>query len=472
MIGEGEPVINQELYDVVRQLCHEIVEGFETEGIDLNSATFLSDFSYTFVGHDYPVRRQRVLAAALAPAYRGVAEKAVEAAYSDSMGGTTDHNLCNMVDDFLNYVVPRVAGLPDRDVVFDQFYRYFDASLYGKGCIVTMFAILHDVWDNGLRAVLPPGYALRYFDRPHLGSAADRRTRDRSVPYFEILESASPVGIGRAIRDKSAYFVFSYSTTLPKDKELIPAAYKLRDEMTRKFIFSVRVLKSSSAFSEYRGFRMLGHLSRFGMNLMNFPEDFLDGGRPRELQEHDGHQLRRLLPKLAGENYGFISILDTKLEDALRRKRVGSAGVKSLELRVAIDQLIDYFQILEAIVPTMGSEFIALYSAVLLTAIEKGEGSWATFQFIKRMHKFRNDVMHGRLDDVLNPKANFSVEDVERFKLMIHALAGAYAMNGPLREIATKLALGHSVELTSLFPSSVEEMNRMRRPQNHPPTWW
>jgi hypothetical protein len=151
---------------------------------------------------------------------------------------------------------------------------------------------------------------------------------------------------------------------------------------------------------------------------------------------------------------------------------VGSAGVKSLELRVAIDQLIDYFQILEAIVPTMGSEFIALYSAVLLTAIEKGEGSWATFQFIKRMHKFRNDVMHGRLDDVLNPKANFSVEDVERFKLMIHALAGAYAMNGPLREIATKLALGHSVELTSLFPSSVEEMNRMRRPQNHPPTWW
>jgi hypothetical protein len=42
-------VINQLLYDVVRRLCHEIIEGFKADGVDLNSPDFLSHFSYEFL---------------------------------------------------------------------------------------------------------------------------------------------------------------------------------------------------------------------------------------------------------------------------------------------------------------------------------------------------------------------------------------------------------------------------------------
>jgi len=465
-------MINQQLYNVVRELCHEIIAEFEADGTDLSSHTFLSQFSYLFVTRDHPERQQRVLEAALIPEHRQQVEKTIEAAYSDHAGGTFELYLANAVEDFLNYVLPRVVGLPDRDAIFDEMYEQFDRSLYSDECVVTIFAILSNVWDNGGRVVLPPGYSLRYYSNMVNDRAPDRWTRDRSVPYFEISQSAQPVGPGRSIRNESAYFVFSHSTTLPKNKKFLSAAYALRDEMTRKFVFAVRLLKSSAAFADYRGFRTIGHLGLYRINLMNFPEDFIEGGVSLELQEHDGHRLRRMLPKLASEPYGSVAIIDTKIEDALRRKRQGAGIDNQLALRVAIDQLLDYFQILEAVVPAMGSEFIALYAAILLHAVNRNEDALTAFEFLKRMHKIRNDVMHGRMDEVLSSKKNkFTVQDVGRFGQIVHALSGAHVMNGPLREIATKLALGQTITLTSLYPESVKEMNVMRRPQVHPATW-
>lgn len=231
-----------------------------------SSTETLSHFSYSFVTHNQSDRRQRILDAALAPEHKEEAVKGIDAAFSHSAGGSIERYISDAADDFLNYVISRVAGLPDRDTVFDQLYGQFDQSLYGKECIVTVFAVLQNVWDNGGRAVLPPGYWLRYYSTIHGGKTADRWTRDRCVPYFEISQSAHRVGSGRSIKDESGYFVFSHSTTLPKDKNLMNAAYILRDQMVSNFILSVRLLNSSAAFSDYRGFRLLGHLSAHRLN--------------------------------------------------------------------------------------------------------------------------------------------------------------------------------------------------------------
>jgi uncharacterized protein YutE (UPF0331/DUF86 family) len=472
--GSGRAMLNQQLYDVVREIYDEIIEDFKAAGVDLNGREFLSDFSYIFISPDSPARQSRVIEAAFSPQFRDEAELAIEAAFTDHHGGTTESYLCWAVDDFLNYIIPRIAGLPEQDAVFNEFYEQFDTSLYGKQCVITTFSILQNVWDNSLRAVLPIGYSLRYVSKSPTLGVPNRWTRERCVPYFEIARSARPTGLGRSIKDEFAYFVFSHSTSLPKNKRLMDAACNLRDDITQKFIFSVRLLKFSSAFSDYRGFRTLGHLSRYRMNLMNFPDDSIKGGVSRELQEHDGFRLRRLLPKLAGERYERIAVLDTKIEDALRRERpVYDSDMRSA-LKVAIDQLLDYCQMLEAVVDAKGSENIALYSAVLLSSINKHESSKApnNYEFIKRMYRVRNEVMHGRVDNIYASNKNkFCPDDVQRFRNIVHALAGAYVMNGPLRESATKLALGQSVELTSLYPDSTEEINQMRRPHLHPPGW-
>jgi hypothetical protein len=142
-------------------------------------------------------------------------------------------------------------------------------------------------------------------------------------------------------------------------------------------------------------------------------------------------------------------------------------------MRLAIDQLLDYFQILEAIVPAMGSEFIALYAAVLLHAIKSQEDPESAYDFVKRMHTIRNDVMHGRIRTVLTATKNrLTVHDIHRFREIIHALAGAYVMNGALRDKARLLALGKKIALVPAYPESPEEINAMRKPQAHPPGWW
>jgi hypothetical protein len=41
----------------------------------------------------------------------------------------------------------------------------------------------------------------------------------------------------------------------------------------------MRLLTSADVFADYRGFRMLGHLSSHYMNLMNWPDEYIERGR-------------------------------------------------------------------------------------------------------------------------------------------------------------------------------------------------
>ena len=467
--------INQELYSLVRQISKDIIADFEAEKAVFHSNEFLSSFPYAFLSHNNSERGDRVVAAALAAPYKEEVERAVEAAFSNWAGGTLERYVCFAVEDFLNYIIPRIAGMSDENAVFDKYYGFFDCSLFGKECIITTIAILENVWDNGLAAVLPPGYSLRYVSKFDCTPADNRWSRDRIVPYFEISRSAHPIGLGKPISGAGSYFVFSHSAKIPKNKNFLQVVSSLRDEVTRKFIFSVRLLKYSAAYSDYRGFRCLGSLC-MRMHLMNFPDDRIERGVSRELQEHDGHALRRILPQLAAKDYSYIAVMDTKIEDALRREKRGNDWEPQAALRMAIDQLLDYFQILEFVLPVGGSEYIALYSAVLAVgsgADPEGKKARQHFDLVKRMHKVRNDVMHGRIHDVLTSNKNtFSPNDLHSFRSVVHKLAEMYVMNGDLREMATRKALGQPITLKGIYPESTAEMNEMRRPQVHPPTWW
>jgi hypothetical protein len=466
-------MLNEALYVVVKDLCKEFIAEFESEGTDVSSYSFLSQFSYLFLTHDQSERERRVLDAALNSDTKNSLEKTIEAAYAYHAGGTFESYVLEAVQDFMNFIIPRIAGLKEGEEIFDRFYAQFDQSLFGSHCTVTTFALLSNVWDNGGRVVLPPSFLLRYYTKVHGDRSTDRWSRERTVPYFEIVGTGHPLALGRPIKEQTAFFVFSHSVDLPKSKALLREAYALRDEITRKFLFAVRLLNFSSAYADYRGFRTIGHLGMYRMNLMNFPEEVIDDRNSRELTEFDGHRLRRLLPKLAGTSPDVIAVLDTKIEDALRRRRYGESHDETARLRVTVDQLLDYFQILEAVVPAMGSEFIALYAGVLVHALQTNEDAESVYELVKRMHSIRNNVLHGRIQSVLNAtKDKLSEQELQRFRHVMHVLAAGYVMNGPLRDHARKLALGKDVVLTSTFPSSTEEMNAMRRSHDHPAAWW
>jgi hypothetical protein len=127
-----------------------------------------------------------------------------------------------------------------------------------------------------------------------------------------------------------------------------------------------------------------------------------------------------------------------------------------------IDQLLDYFQVLEAIVPAEGSEYISLYAARLLRNDSVSNQAFELFQFIKDMCKIRNSVMHGRVDEVLSGKLGQRL-DIPRFRQVICSLARLHIMNGPLRDLATKLALGETVQVEREYETNQAEWVARRR---------
>jgi hypothetical protein len=470
---------NEGLKDLVRHIYADCVEEFKKDSVDFSSTEFFSQFPFMFIRTGDADLRGRISSAAFSPPHRSVAEQAIQGFYANWSGGNLDHYMCEAINDFLNYVIPRAAGLQDEMKVFDEVYSYFDESLYGDSFLVTTVAILGNVWDNSGRVVLPDGFSLGYVGLPVPSRANSKWLRRRAIPYFEIRKSAHPIGRGRELKGEHSFFVFEHSKLLSKSNDMLGSAARLRDEITRKFIFAVRLLKLSAAFSDYRGVRMLGKLASHHIHVMNFPDEFISQGPSFELGEHDGLRLRRLPPRLAGINYNDLSVLDTKLDDLIRRPRETMLEEKRTQLKVAIEQLLDCFQIIEALIPVAGSEYIALYAAVLLKAgghtqfLPFANDPISIYDFIKRMHKVRNDVMHGRIDEVLNPKKpKLDQAEVHAFRRMVFDLAALSILNGnKLREFATKLALGEITSFESFYPISVEEMNEMKKQKPFHPSW-
>jgi hypothetical protein len=231
-------VVNQPLYEVVRKLYEEIVAGFVGE--DLHSEVFLASFPYSFINEECKERQKRIIVAGLRPEFRQEAQKSIELCYADSAGGDLEFYLSKAVEDFLNYIIPRTAGLVNCDEIFDRYYFQFDSSIYGKSCLVTVFAIIRDLWDHSGVTVLPPGFRVSWLS-PAFGRVDVPFTRERAVPFFEIRKAAHPIGRGRDLGKESSYFILQHSAMLPKQRGLITAAYALSDDIVKKFVLAARL---------------------------------------------------------------------------------------------------------------------------------------------------------------------------------------------------------------------------------------
>jgi hypothetical protein len=172
--------------------------------------------------------------------------------------------------------------------------------------------------------------------------------------------------------------------------------------------------------------------------------------------------LERLFPSLLVVPTDSIEVIYDKIDDAFRRQQERGAPFDSVATKPAIDQLLDYFQALEAVLPIEGSYQIALFTAVLIRAANTGLGFKAleVFDFVRDMHTLRNEVIHGRINNVLSGKAKtkkYKITDIRRFRQYVHELAILYLLNPDetgnydLRKVALRLALGDEVELKTLY---------------------
>jgi hypothetical protein len=454
-------IYNAKLHEVVRALYDEIVGEFiaERDPLSIQSEEFLSSFPYSFMRGGG--RAARIAEAGLLPEFRAEAEKCIEGCYANCSGGDIPFYLADAVEDFLNYIIPRSIALPNKDEIFDRYYRQFDSSIYGKSCLVTTVAVIRDCWDNhGGARVLPHGMRFMWVVKGP-ASMSIPYTRERAVPFFEMKKSAH-LESDAALH---AFNILQYSKMLPKDRNILGAAYSLSHDTVAKFLLAARLKTYSTAHSDYRGFRMLGHLSGYSMNLMHYPDDRIERGEGRDIDESAGMAIDRLLTRLLPQSLSKYAVVNQKVEDAMRRQRRALRNDSHTQRLNEIDQLIDYFQILEAIIPVFGNEYIALYAARLLRASNSVPNeTFELYRFIKDMYGVRNQVMHGRVDEVLSRTTKESQRiDIYKLRHIVYSLACLRIMNDNLRDAATRLALGETVQLEREYDSDPQSWIKRHR---------
>lgn len=445
---------NPQLYGALKGATLAFVTEFIHEGKDFNSDDFIGRFSYMFIDEhdrlnlDAECRRQ-ILSAGFLPEYEEKTRDALRLLLANSSGWTTEGLFCRLVNDFLNYVIPRVGNLTDWEQRFNDFYKALEDDVYGDSIGVSIIGVLKNVYDHSASARPSGGLSFHWWSKMN-SPFANASFRERVIPFFEI--SASMEGRREPTDPAHAFFGFEFKERIPKPQFLKRLPDRVGD-VTRRLVLTLRLLLMAGVYVEYRGARFAGRLSSARFRLVDYPDDVIEGADSRDLQSYAG-VVERLFPVVLACPYSRLAVIDHKIEDALRRiKRSWSRGYKT-QVKPALDMLLDYCQALESVVEVEGSYDIALYASLLLSASgNRGLGATTAelFEFFKGMYRIRNDIMHGRIDDVLNreakSKSNF---DIYRLRYYVHQIAVLHVLNDDLKQAAHRLALGEHVELMTL----------------------
>ena len=335
-------------------------------------------------------------------------------------GSTVESQLLRVVEDFLNYAIPRCVGLRNQSERFDGLYNQFEEDLLGDEFTLESIATIEGIRDHGSNYRSSGGVDFRWVYSREPLAADTPESRDRVVPFFEFSKRAQPAPGGRSITNNTSLFLLHVRERVPKRPDAMRYASARANDVTRKVIFLLRLLTQAPIFSDFWSFRAVGRLSGFGMFVMNEPSRVIGGfSSSHDLMTYS-LGFAALIPYVLDKPYSAIEVLDLKIEDSLRRERNHWTGA-NVEKQVEIDRLLDYFQALESLLPTPNSYQTSLLASAILGAHLKDSGktSAAIFAFIRAQYKLRNDVMHGRIDDVLAGEGL----DIPQLRTVVHKLA-------------------------------------------------
>lgn len=463
--------LNPDFYAVVQDARTYAMGLLNLQGADLSSEAFLSRFPIFVLEElgENEVRedprltflRERLISAAFANQYCARTEEAITVFCSDQGDDTPHGHLFRMVDDFLNWAMPRSVGLPDESAQFDALYAQFEKDLFTASYTLNVIAPLENFSDDGGRfrgevAGLRFAYASRYPGSLH-NSAHVRR---RAMLYLE-LKKTHVLGVG-GIRDSDHYFLLEFQEVRAKKKGELIEAYKRAGEITRKVVLTARLLTFEPVYAQCIGLRALFHYSGGGqgMVLWNPGDEWIDERSGADLKSC-AEGFRRLLPHVLAAPAASIETLFLKIDDAFRRRRKTARPFGDGKAREDIDRLLDYCQALEAILPFGGGKKIPKYAATLLQSSTPSRWIAATdhVDFLVEMYKLRNNVMHGNFYQVLEDRAgtHYKLKDVERFRRCAHYLAVLYFLNPDqdgkpnLGRFKKQLERGQVVNLKKLY---------------------
>lgn len=462
--------INPKFYDALRDARTYAIDLLKTKGMDFNSETFLGCFPL-FILDDYLAEegirndvvialQERLTSAAFADEFRFRTEEAIELFCSDRGKDTHEAHFLRMIDDFLNYAIPRSAGLPDEAEQFDTLYSRFENDLFSDSYTLNVIAPLENLSDH--HGSFRPANGELHFAWANLHPGTSYSTahlRKRPIRYLELKET--PVFGAGAVRDNNGFFfLLEFQETRLRKQGGLAEAYQRAEEIVRKTVLTARLLTVHPVYAQCVGIRLLAHYAGGGrgMILWNPRNEWIEERSGVDLQSC-GQWFQKLFPLVLSAPAGSIEILFLKIDDALRRRRKTSRPFRQRDSRADVDRLLDYCQALESILPFRGSQ-IPESAALLLGADARGlRGAQDDpLNFLKDMYTMRDSVMHGRFDQVVEDRAgtHYTLKDIDRFRRYVYDLAILYFLNPDpkgepnLRRFITHLRRGKAVALRTL----------------------
>jgi hypothetical protein len=456
---------NAALYDAIRRVYDDEVGNLVANETDFGSEDFLAaSYDYVRFQPEGDVRVQAIVDAAFAAAFRTRTEEAVRIFFDDRQGGTVETNLLVAIDDFLNWVLPRSIGLPDANNRFNQMYARFERNLLSEVFELDITALVAGVADHGANFRRAGNTGFMWASRP-LGAAADNGSvRDSAVTYFDLRQQGYPIGGGRSLQNVGNFFLLDVRETFPKRDGVTAFASSRTEEVTRRVVFLLRLLTRSSVFSDYQGFRTLGHMSGHYMVFMNWPDEFIPDTQSSDLMLYD-LWFRILLPYAMTCPWNELEVVHRKFEDAFRRQRTAVVNRGRAERQMLIDRLLDHCQALEALLPLRSKYQIAMSASALLAGHLNDDGQRASqiFNTVSDQYSLRNDVMHGRVDDVLAGRGRHL--DVPSLEEIVRDLTTLRILNPGLDfpNTANQILLRRPVEVTRMAGLLEAERQRLQR---------
>jgi hypothetical protein len=114
-------VQNKPLFNAVQAVRAAFRSGVIQAGHDMCSSGFLCQFPFAILRFDNRNApfRANLMNAGFAIGFGKSLERTIEICYANHGGGTIESYFVSLVEDFLNFALPRTVGLPNEDELFE-----------------------------------------------------------------------------------------------------------------------------------------------------------------------------------------------------------------------------------------------------------------------------------------------------------------------------------------------------------------
>lgn len=460
------------VHDVLLQMTERFFE--EIKGKDTSTEEFLDSFSYLFWDgwDDAGVRELApVTSLLLSEPYVAVTQTnlAIANANSNWRSFPMERAIANYLNDFLNYLIPRIINVEDWKAGFEKQYRIFEAEYLSDRFTVDFFGHIGNFGYNYAGSgELNDHSNIVVLSKLSMGTKHEYLC-GKTADCFRVRRALNQ-GLFRMVGldfDRQPQF-FHYKKAIEK-QELAQRMTFDPYELMRKLVLAIRLL------CPYRGKPYCDALVMFHQGRLSpafswngtlvFPEAKIDDERERaEPSSTANTWLERLWVKLEDADYSRFAALDHHIDDSLRRGWRGTRNPYSDRVKIAdeLERLSDYFSAFDSMYKTkQGTTTRKLpdLTGRLVTykrhvKDQRNPTDWQNVaKFVRHMYLIRCDYEHGRVRDAVAKAGSAQKFEsmVREIKSYLYQVAILYVMNDDFETQLLRIEQGDFSGLKTIY---------------------